>query len=292
MGKRILRAAKPYLLVAPALLILCVFLVYPIFEMVGLSFYEWNLVSPQKTFVGLQNFQTLFADSMFYQTLLNTIIYMLCNVGLGVGLGLLLAVYLKARTGANHLLQSVLFSPYIVSLASVALLWMWLMNNDFGLLNAVLHFFGLPPVDWLGNPQVALASLILISVWKSVGYDTLILVSALQSIPPYLYEAARLDRASGWRTFRKITLPMISPTLFFLIIVDVIASFKVFETIQIITQGGPQNSTNTLVFSLYEYGFKFYKIGYAAAIGVVLLAIIAVFTVLYFRMMAKRVHYQ
>mgnify|MGYP000951137276 FL=1 len=147
-------------------------------------------------------------------------------------------------------------------------------------------------MDWLGNPRIALASLILIAVWKSVGYNALILVSALQTIPPYLYEAAKLDRAGAWSVFRKITFPMISPTVFFLTLVDAIASFKVFETIQIITEGGPQNATNTLVFSLYEYGFRFYKVGYAAAIGVVLLAIILIFTALYFKVLSKRVYYQ
>ena len=169
---------------------------------------------------------------------------------------------------------------------------MWIMNRDFGLLNGVLGLFGISAVDWLGDTHVALASLILISVWKSIGYDALILVSALQGIPQHLYEAARLDRAGAWATFRSITFPMISPTMFFLVIVDVIASLKVFETIQIMTQGGPQNATNTLVFSLYQYGFAFNKVGYAAAIGMVLLVLIAVFSIVYFKVLSKRVHYK
>ena len=185
-----------------------------------------------------------------------------------------------------------IFSPYVVSLASVALLWMWIMNKDYGLLNSILGFFDIGAVDWLGDSHVALVSLILISVWKSVGYDALILVSAIQGIPAHLYEAARLDQASPWTTFRKITLPMMSPTLFFLVVVDAIASLKVFETIQIMTAGGPQNATNTLVFSLYQYGFQFNKVGYAAAIGVVLLALIAVFAIVYFKLLSNRVHYR
>ena len=257
-----MKTVKPYLLIAPALVLLCVFCIYPIFNMIGLSLYEWDMISPFKKFVGLQNFVKLAADKQFLKTRL------------------------------NGLLQSVAFSPYIVSLASIALLWMWLMNNDFGFLNALLAVFGIPAIDWLGSPKFALMSLIIINVWKSVGYNALILVSALQGIPPHLYEAARLDRANTWRTFSRITFPMISPTVFFLALVDVIAAFKVFETIQIITQGGPQNSTNTLVFSLYEYGFQFYKVGYAAAIGVVLFFIVLLFTILYFAVLSKRVHYQ
>lgn len=284
--------AKPYLFVAPALLILAIFWVYPILNMGYLSLFKWDLISPKMKFVGLENFQTLFADRQFWQTFANTVIYTVFVVGLGVTLGLFVAVYLKEHTKTNGFIQAVIFSPYVVSLASVALLWMWIMNKDYGLLNSILGFFGIGAVDWLGDSHVALASLILISVWKSVGYDALILVSAIQGIPAHLYEAARLDRAGSWTTFRKITLPMISPTLFFLVVVDAIASLKVFETIQIMTAGGPQNATNTLVFSLYQYGFQFNKVGYAAAIGVVLLVLIAIFAIVYFRLLSNRVHYR
>lgn len=287
-----MKAVKPYLFIAPAIALLVIFCIYPIFNMIGLSLYEWDMISPVKKFVGLENFVTLAWDRQFLQTLLNTVIYVVCTVGLGIGFGLLLALFLAGKTRLNRLLQSVAFSPYIISLASVALLWMWLMNYDFGFLNAILKVFHLPPVNWLGNPKYAMLSLIIINVWKSAGYNALILVSALQGIPPHLYEAAKLDRANARRTFQKITFPMISPTLFFLTLVDVIAAFKVFETIQIITQGGPQNATNTLVFSLYEYGFHFYKVGYAAAMGVVLFLIVLLFTLLYFKVLAKKVHYQ
>lgn len=291
-NRSVLHAIKPYLCIAPAVVILAVFWVYPIFNMGYLSLFKWDLISPTMKFVGLQNFQKLFADPQFWQTLANTLIYTVFVVGLGVGGGLLIALFLKKRTKTNGFLQAVIFSPYVVSLASIALLWMWIMNRDFGLLNGVLGFFGISAVDWLGDTHVALASLILISVWKSIGYDALILVSALQGIPQHLYEAARLDRAGAWATFRTITFPMISPTMFFLVIVDVIASLKVFETIQIMTQGGPQNATNTLVFSLYQYGFAFNKVGYAAAIGMVLLVLIAVFSIVYFKVLSKRVHYK
>ena len=283
---------KPYLLIAPSLIVLAIFWIYPIFNMGYLSLFKWDLIYPKMKLVGLANFHNLFSDPSFWQTLANTLIYTVFVVGIGVGLGLAIATYLRAHTRTNGFLQAVIFSPYVVSLASVALLWLWIMNKDYGLLNSVLNVFGMQAVDWLGDRNVALASLILISVWKSVGYDALILCAAIQGVPGHLYEAAKLDRASGWTTFRKITFPMISPTMFFLVIVDVIASLKVFETIQIMTQGGPQNATNTLVFSLYQYGFQFNKVGYAAAIGVVLLALIALFSIVYFRVLSKRVHYK
>lgn len=290
--KKVMRRLRPYLVIAPSIIVLTVFWIYPIFEMGGLSLYEWNLVSPTRKFVGLQNFINLAQDLQFRQTLLNTLLYMVFTVGLSVGLGMLCALHLKEASGRNRFLQAVVFSPYVISLASVSLLWLWIMNKDYGLLNQVLAIFGIAPVDWLGDSHVALGSLIAISVWKSVGYDALILVSALQSVPEDLYEAAELDHARPWATFRKITLPMVSPTLFFLIIVEVISALKVFETSQIMTQGGPQNATNTLVFSLYQYAFQFYKVGYAAAIGMVLLVFVAVFSILYFKLLEKRVHYR
>lgn len=292
MKKKVFFTIKPYLLIAPAMILFLIFYIYPVFEMIRLSFFEWNMIAPVKKFVGLQNYQNLFRDKQFLQTIWNTVVYMVCNVGLCVSLGLLIAVHLKENTKINGFLQSVFFCPYIVSLASISLLWMWLMNTDFGLLNAVLNFFRIPSIDWLGSPRFAMMSLVLISVWKGVGYDALILLAALQSIPPALYEADALDRSNGWRTFHKITLPMVSPTLFFLAIVNIISSFNVFETIQIITQGGPQNSTNSIVFSIYQYGFQFYKIGYASAMGGVLLIIVSILTILYFQLLSKKVHYQ
>lgn len=283
---------KPYVVIAPALIVLVVFWIYPIFDMAYLSLFKWDLISPEMVWVGLENFQNLFADAQFWQTLANTLAYTFFVVLIGVGMGLVTAIYLRKNTKTNGFLQAVVFSPYVVSLASVSLLWMWIMNKDYGLLNSILAAFGISGVDWLGDPNVALPALIAISVWKTVGYDSLILVSALRGIPHHLYEAARLDHADGWTTFRKITLPLISPTLFFLVVVDVIASLKVFETIQIMTLGGPQNATNTLVFSLYQYGFQFNKVGYAAAIGMVLLVLIGIFAVAYFKLLANRVHYR
>ena len=290
--KKLFITLKPYLFVAPALIIFLAFSIYPILNTIFLSFHEWDMISPTKNFVGMKNYITLFHDLKFYQTLSNTFVYMILTVGLGVILAIALAMFLSKDTKVNQFMQNLIFTPYIVSLASISFLWMWIMNNDFGLLNYLLSVLHIEPIDWLGNPKVVLLSLVIISVWKTLGYNTLIILSALQSIPKHLYEAAALDKAGKLQTFKKITFPMISPTLFFLTIVNVIASFKVFETIQIITAGGPQNSTNTLVYALYEYGFQFYKVGYASTIGVVLLVIISVFTIIYFKLLSKKVHYQ
>ena len=178
---------KPYIFLAPALLILSVFSIYPILHMITLSFYEWNMISPVKTFVGLTNFINLASDMKFYQIIGNTLIYVVFTVSLNIVLGMALALFLNKKTKINSFLQSIAFFPYIVSLASISLLWMWIMNKDFGLLNALLEFLHLQTIDWLGSTTYALISLIIISVWKGVGYNALIILASLQSVPKYLY---------------------------------------------------------------------------------------------------------
>ncbi len=289
--KQIAATVLPYAMVAPAMIIFSVFVLYPIGYMVYLSFFKWNLIGPMK-FVGLDNFIDLFGDADFWQVFGNSFRYMFFMVALSVCLALPLAVYLKRNSRVNSILQSVVFTPYIISLVSVAFVWMWLMDSDYGLLNYLLNLAGFPKVGWLEDPKFALYSLILVSVWKGVGYNTIILISAMQTIPDYLYEAASLDKAKDSTIFFKITLPLISPSLFFLTLMNMISAFKVFETVNIMTHGGPMNSTNTLVYNIYEYAFNFYKIGYASAIGVVLMVIIGICTLLYFRTLSNRVHYR
>lgn len=289
--RSLLGKVLPYSMVAPAIGVFSVFIIYPILYMVYLSFFKWNMMGP-KVFIGLENFQNMFADPDFWQVLGNSFQYMFWSVTLSIAIALPLAVYLSKQTKRSNFLQSVVFTPYIVSLVSISFIWMWLMDSDYGLLNYLLSVLRIPKIGWLDDPNVALFSLILVSVWKSIGYNVIILISAMQTIPRYLYEAASLDHASGVTTFFKITLPMLSPNLFFLALMNMISSFKVFEPVKVMTAGGPLNSTNTLVYNIYQYGFEFYKIGYASALGVVLLVIIGICTIFYFKAMSRRVHYR
>jgi sn-glycerol 3-phosphate transport system permease protein len=284
------KAATPYLMVAPAVLQLSVFVLYPILYMVWLSMFRWDMIGP-KVFVGLQNFVELFSNPDFFQVMGNTFTFMFFSVSISIVLALALALHLRTNTRINALLQSFVFVPYITSLVSVAFIWMWLMDSDYGLLNFFLASLGLPAVRWLDDPKIAMSSMVLVAVWKGIGYNTIIIVSAMQSIPEHLYEAAALDRSNSVKTFFRITLPMISPTLFFLTLMNIIAAFKTFEQVNVMTSGGPMNATNTLVFDIYQYGFKFYKLGYASAQGVVLMAIIGICTLFYFGALTKRVHY-
>ncbi|QNK40948.1 carbohydrate ABC transporter permease [Caproicibacter fermentans] len=281
----------PYAMVAPSIAVFCVFILYPIGYMIYLSFFHWNLIGP-KTFIGLENYLDLLHDADFWQVMGNSFLYMFLMVSFSLMIPLLLAFTLKQDTRLNKFLQGVLFTPYIVSLVSISYVWMWMMDSDYGLINYLLHLFGMSPVGWLSDPSVALPSLIFVSVWKGIGYNTIIFISSMETIPQYLYEAANLDHAKKHTVFFRITLPMISPTIFFLTLMNIISAFKVFETVNLMTQGGPMNSTNTLVYDIYQYGFQFYKIGYASAMGVVLMGIIGICTVLYFRALSRRIHYR
>ncbi len=285
------KALRPYLMIAPSIAIFGCFLLYPIAYMIYLSFFKWNLLGPKK-YIGLDNYRSLLANPEFFQVLGSSLHYMFLSVACSIVLGLLLALFLRKDTPVNRFLQGAVFAPYIVPLVSVSFIWMWLMDTDFGFLNYLLSLVGMQPIGWLDDPKVALNSLVLVAVWKGLGYNTLIFVSALQAIPGYLYEAARLDKTPPARQFFRITLPMLSPTLFFITLMNIISSFKVFDTINIMTKGGPVNATNTLVYYIYQYGFEFYKIGYASAVGVVLMAIIAMLTVAYFALLSRRVHYR
>jgi len=282
---------KPYAMIAPALAVFSLFYLYPIGYMIHLSFHEWNFISPEKTYVGLGNYREMLADDVFLQVLRNSALYTVMTVLLATGTALPLALWLNRKSGFHAFVQGAIFSPHIISLVSVSLLWSWLMDPEYGLLNGLLHWFGIGPLKWLNDPGTALLSLVIVAVWKNLGYNTIVFIAGLQSIPPELLEAAALDRSKPWTTFRRIILPMLSPTLFFLVIINLIGSFQVFETIAIMTQGGPVHSTNTLVYYIYEYGFRYFKIGHASAAGVILLVIVGTLTLGYFRLLSRRVHY-
>ncbi|WP_370455098.1 carbohydrate ABC transporter permease [Planomicrobium sp. CPCC 101079] len=283
---------RPYAMISPAIIVFCLFFIYPIGYMIYLSFHEWNFVSPTKEFVGAANFTYLLADRDFREVIVNSFIYTFASVFLTISISLLLALWLNRSGTIYSFMQASIFSPHIISLVSVSMLWMWIMDADYGLLNWALNLIGIESVPWLTSPDYALASLILVAVWKGIGFNTLVFIAGLQSIPKDLYEAAELDQTPPWRRFLRLTVPMLSPTLFFLTIIGLINSFQVFETINLMTAGGPINSTNTFVYYIYQNGFQFFKIGYASAAGVVLLVILSVLTVVYFKVLSKRVHYR
>lgn len=283
--------AIPYLLIAPSLIVFLTFFIYPILYSIYLSFMKWNLINPTKTFIGLQNYRELLLSEEFHMALKNTLIYTVGVVGVSLTLALLLALLLNTEKKWAAWVQAAMFSPHIISLVSVSILWLWLMDPDFGLLNWFLGFFGVPPLKWIASDKTALFSLILVAIWKVVGYDMVVFLSGLQSIPPEMYEAAKIDGAGAMRRLRHITLPLLSPTIFFLTVTSVISSFQVFDIVKIMTGGGPADATNVMVFYVYEYGFRFFKIGHASAASVVLFLMVLGMTILQFRWVERKVHY-
>lgn len=288
------RKLRPYLMVAPAMVFLLVFTFYPMVNLVYLSFFDYNLINPNKRFVGLRNYEILFSGRRgFHTALKNTAVYTISVVVLLIILSLLFALWFQKSRRLNRFAQTAIFTPHLVAMLSCAMIWSWIMDqHSYGLLNAVLGLFNLPPLRWLNSSQTAMLSVVIVSVWKSIGYYALIITAALKAIPSEIYEAAALDNAPKYRVFFRITLPMLSPQLFFLLIVITINSFKVFDTIRIMTEGGPGNATDVLVYYIYRYAFQHFRIGYASAAGTVLMVILMILTVIYFALLGRRVHYQ
>lgn len=288
---KVLQVLKPYLMVSPAIILLILFTYYPMVNMFRLSFCDYNLISEEK-FVGFENYRRLFTVNIdFWNALRNTAVFTIANVFFLILLGLLLALWLQKSTKFNAVVQRLMYLPNFVGMLSVSLIFEWLMDEE-GLFNAVLNFFNLPGLRWLNSSTTAMLSIVIISVWKGVGAKALLLLGTLKAIPEEINEAAALDDAKPLQKFLKITLPMISPQLFYLVITSVMGSFKVFESVRILTNGGPGNSTDVLVYYIYRYAFKSMKIGYASAAGCVLSVILMIFSIFYFRMLSKRVHYQ
>ena len=282
------RIALPYVMILPTLILLGVFTFYPAIDMVINSFYDVN-VFKGNTFVGFQNYVRLFKHPDFWPAVRNTLIYTVVSVFFMIFLGLVFALWLQRSTFINGIVQRFMFLPHICAFLSVALIFQWLMDDE-GLFNFVLSWFRLPGLRWFNSSDTALISVMIVNLWKGIGYYALILLSAVKSIPTELLEAADLDDAGKLRTFFKISLPMLSPQIFFLLITITINSVKVFDSVRILTNG--MCDTNVLVFLIYMLNKTSGQGGMAAAAGTVLLILLMILTVIYFRVLGKRVHYQ
>lgn len=294
MSTRWIDKLKPYLLLLPAFIGIGAFTVYPVVKAIYWSMYKVNQLNPSKTrFVGLDNFEYLLTNRNFLKTLRNTGVYTLWTVVIILLIAILIAVWLSKRQDRmTKFTQAAAFTPHIISMVSVAMVFSQMMNPNLGLFNKVLEALGLPPLRWLQSSDTAMGSVILVACWKSIGYYSLIVIGALQSISPDIYEAADLDNTNGWRRMTRITIPMISPQLFFTLIVMTIGSFKVFDTVRLLTDGGPNNATSTIVYYIYKTVFWDDNVGRACAASVILLICVIVMTVVYFKLLSKRVHYQ
>lgn len=289
LRRREITAAYGFLL--PNLIGFAIFTFFPVVAALFISLTDWDLLQAPE-WVGLENYRTLFSDPLFGQVLKNTALYVLGTVPLQMALALLVALALNQRIPGQLFFRTAYFMPVVASTVAVALVWRWIFNYDFGLLNSFLYMIGIQdPPNWLGSTRWALVSIIIMSIWQQVGYSMVLFLAGLQGVPQQLYEAAEIDGAGSWGQFAFITLPMLSPTTFFILIIGIINSFQVFDQALIMTQGGPANATNTIVYHIYRNAFQFFKMGYASAMAWVLFAIIFVVTLLQFRYQRRWVNY-
>ncbi|NOU72479.1 ABC transporter permease subunit [Paenibacillus sp. LMG 31458] len=268
-----------YLFILPAFVLMIVFYIYPICSGLWLSFMEWDGVK-EKTFVGLANYADLLRDKNFITSFINTIYFVAGTVPLIVILSLIFAVLLNMRIKGIVFFRGVYFLPTITSGVAIAVIWKWIYKSDSGLLNSVLYQLGLPMPDWLNNSKYAMLAIIIMSIWKSLGSNIVIMLAGLQSIPSSLYEAAQIDGATNFQKFRYITIPLASPTLFFISVISIINSFQVFEQVLVLTKGGPGNATLVMVYYIYRQAFENFRIGYSSAMAYVLFLVILAITVI------------
>lgn len=251
----------------------------PVLASFVLSLYEWKLLAPP-TFIGLANFREMATDPLFWKSLVNTGYFVFVKVPVTVALGLFLAVILNRRIIGRGMIRTILFLPVICSAVSVALIWQPLFEQSSGLLNGIVRFFGGKGIPWLTTTRWAMPSVIGVAVWKEVGYVMVIFLAGLQGIPRVYYEAARVDGANVFQEFFRITLPLISPTTFFVMVTSIIGAFQVFDLTTILTQGGPGNATNTIVMYIFQSAFRNFRMGYASAMAMALFVIIMALTLI------------
>lgn len=282
--------AVPYLL--PALLIFTVFTYYPLVRVVYLSFTDSDMLSPTPNFVGVQNYAQMFASREFWSSLGITAIFALGVTVLEVTLGMALAFLMNAPTRMQGLLRGAVFTPVVVSIAATAVVWQYLLNPSAGPVNRTLEALGLPGSGWLSDPRTALASVILVAVWKGVGLPAVLFLSGLQAIPRELEEAAAIDGASRFQTARRITVPLLGPTTVVVFFISLVGTFQSYGLVLLLTQGGPAGSTNLLGYHIYQNAFSFFQMGFASALSVALFLLLLGLGFLQLKVAERRVHYQ
>ena len=271
--------------IAPALLVIFIFFFVPVAAAFLLSFTDFDIYAlgnlEYLRFVGLGNYLRLIQDPLFWIALRNTLYFVLIGGPLSIGVSLGAALLLNSKlVRFKGMFRSALFMPVVTTLVAVAVVWRYLYHPRYGLLNYGLGLIGVGPIDWLGDPTWAMPAIILMAVWKNFGFNMIIFIASLQSIPQHLYEAARIDGADAWRQFRHVTLPLLGPTFIFVTLITLIGYFQLFAEPYVMTQGGPAHSTLSIVLFMYEQGFRWWDLGYAAAVAFVLFLIILAATFL------------
>ena len=291
MRRKTREALTGWVFVSPALVTQILFIYFPLGWSFFVSFFRWNLIRPMR-FIGFDNYTSMFTSSDFSSSRSITFIYVAVTVPVSILIGLLLALLVNLPwLKGKGVFRTFFYIPVITSMAAAAVIWAWIFEGNVGLLNYFLSWFGAKSLNWLSDPDYALIALMIIGIWKRIGYNMVLFLAGLQVIPRTYYEAADIDGASTFSKFTSITWPLLSPTTLFVTVMQFIASFRVFVSVSVITRGGPANSTRVITFYLYENAFAYLKFGYAAAISVVMFLMMVVFTLIQFRFSKRRVHY-
>lgn len=284
-------AALAYLLLLPSLTFLAMFTYWPIIRSIWFSFHDVVLGDPKIVWMGWENYQRLLGDGLFWQVLANTAIYTLLTMPLSIAVALLLAVALDNKLRGMAIYRSAFFYPVMIPSVAAGMVWVFLYAPGYGPINGMLEAVGLPKLEWLYDSRWALLAIIVMSIWKYSGYFMLILLAGLKLIPTDLYEAAALDGVTAWKRLIYITIPLISPTLYFVIIIGLLHSYQIFDYVFIMTQGGPADSTNVLTYYIYQNGFQYQDIGYASTIANVLLLFVLGLIGIVAVTLGRHVHY-
>lgn len=274
-----------WIFILPALLGIVIFIIIPVICSFGLSFCKWDLLNNIE-YVGLSNYTELFREDLFYKILLNTVIFAISTSVFGVIIPLVLASIINSKIRGSEFFKCAYFLPFITPMVVVGVVWMWIFDPNIGFLNKFLNLH----INWLYDTKFAMPALIIVSVWKLIGYNMIILLSSMSTLSQNLFEAAKIDGANSFQTFKNVTIPLLSPSIFFVIIITAVSSFQVFDLIYLMTEGGPLNSTNVLVFAIYRNAFEYFNVGKASAIAYILFVIILVLTLIQWHYRKKLVY--
>ncbi len=291
-GRDLRELGEALLYLAPSLVLFVVFVFVPMARSFYLSLFYTNPVGNPTTFAGLDQYAELFSDDTFWVGIRATFLFAVYTVPASIALALLLSTLANQRLRAINVFRTFIASTIAVSATVGALMWLMLFNPSLGLLNFILSLAGLRGPNWLTDPNVAIVAISIMTSWLLLGFNFIVLMAGLQGIPEELYESAKLDGATGLRTFRHLTVPLVSPSLFFLLVVDTITVLQAFPQIHLLTRGGPVDTTRTLVYSIYLDAFVNFQFGYASTQAIVLFVLILVMTIVQFRFIERRVHYQ
>ncbi|MEC0109573.1 sugar ABC transporter permease [Paenibacillus taichungensis] len=291
MRVKLWRETEAVLFTLPALIPLLIFWLGPLGYIVYLSFTDWDFMSPDKLFVGLDNYSYLLTNSEFYRSLKVTLLFGLGSVVPTIVGGLALAMLMNSKIKSSGLFRTLLFSPWVTPTVAVSIAWSWIFEPEVGLANLLLGWVGISPIGWLKDQNWALVAVLIVTLWKSIGWSMVFYLVALRNLPSDLLEAASIDGAGSWDKFRSITLPLISPTTFFLSIILTIQSLQAYDQINVMTQGGPAGSTRTLLYMYYQSAFESFNVGQASSIAVVIILICVLLSGVSFLLGRRLVHY-